>query len=233
MDSDDVDDISDTEEALQVVDIIENTYFDFISQGDWPHLNSTFQLNSLGDATKPNFLLLPDSVKDIDVFKYEVTDNEEVNRNFSDITWEEPREFLDRMLLRNSSDPNVTTVITDGGTPLFVLNDESPTFWTAFDDENIVTDSYDSTVETTLNGSKTIVFGAKIPVFSKTNSFIPDLPSKNFPLLLAESSQASHLLLKQTNNLVDQKRALRGMNAIRSQAWRTHETKKIPDFGRR
>ena len=65
--------ISDTEEALQVVDIIEDTYNDLIIDVDPPSISGTCQLDNLGDLTQPTTLKIPDIVSEIGRIKYEVT----------------------------------------------------------------------------------------------------------------------------------------------------------------
>lgn len=233
MDSDDVNDIADTEEALQVVDIIEDTYNFLMVQLDPPHLKQTCKMLNGGDATRPTNLIIPDEVSEISKLKYEITDTDDTNRVFRDLIYCEPQDFVDKLLVRDSSAVEVQESTSPNGTPLFLFNERPPTFWTSFDDELIVADAYDNTESITLLGSKTIVLCKVIPDFTKANSFVADLPEKYFPVFLAESRRACHLYLKQQDSAVDAKRALQGTHTIRNKDWKAHDPKKKIKFGRK
>lgn len=233
MDSDDVNSIFDTEEALQVVSIIEDTYNHLILQLDPPSLHTTCQLDGLSDTTKPTSLVIPDDIMEISKIKYEITATGDTNRAFRDLVYCEPQDFIDKLLIRNSGDTNVQELVTPEGTPLLVFNDQFPRFWTSFDDQTVVADAYDNTESTTLLGAKTVTLCTKIPTFSKTDTFIASLPEKAFPLFLAESSQACHTLLKQQANPIDARRALQGNSTFKNQKWKAHDTKKKIRFGRK
>ena len=232
MDSDDVNSISDTEEALQVVDIIEDTYNHLIIELDPPSIRTTCQLTNLGDVTQPTTLTIPDTVTDIDKIKYEVTNTGDLNRSFRDLEYCTPQDFIDKLLFRSSGNVEVEELTSPSGTPLLVFNDRFPRFWTSFDDENIVADSYDKTESTTLLGSKTTVLCTTLPTFTKSDTFIPDFPEKAFPLLLAESKRACHIYLKQQDSAVDAKRSLQGNSTYKSNKGRAHDTKRKVNFGR-
>ncbi len=233
MDSDDVNSIFDTEEALQVSEIIEDTYNHLILQLDPPSLHTTCQLDDLSDTTQPTSLNIPNNVMEISKVKYEITATGDTNRAFRDLEYCEPQDFIDKLLIRNSGNANVEELTTPEGTPLLVFNNQFPRFWTSFDDQKITADAYDNTESTTLLGAKTVTLCTIIPVFSKTDTFIAALPEKAFPLFLAEASQACHALLKQQANPIDARRALQGNSTFKNQKWKAHDTKKKIRFGRK
>lgn len=233
MDSDDVNSISDTEEAVQITDVIEDTYFHLMSQKDWPHLKQTCTLESLSDVTRPTYLRVPDLVSQITDVKYTITKSVDLNDSVATIRYKEPVEFTDMTLTRNTGDADTQKMLTLNNTPLFIYNDRDPLFWTSFDDEHVVFDAYDSAEETTLIGTKAFVQCIKSPVFDKnTDTFIPDLPEDLFPVLLAESKRAAHLYHKQSDSPVDAKRALQGIHRAREKAWRTNDGRKKARYGR-
>lgn len=234
MDSDDVNTISQTEESLQVVDMIEATLFELYSQREWPHLKNTCQLESLADVNFPTTLKLPDLVGSIDCFKYDITEAADTNKKYRDLKWLEPCDFVDMTLERNTSDTDVDIVnVKNGNTPIWIKNDVMPTWWTSFDDEHATLDSYDKNEESTVQGVNTIVHCVTSPSFTASDTFVPDLPEKAFPLLLAESQRACHIFLKQQDSPLDAKRALRGMNRLKDKDWRAHSGKKTLNFGRK
>ena len=66
MDTDNVNSINDTIEALQVAQIVKDTFYELISRRDWPHLNKLFVLNSVSVTARPNYLKLPDGVYELE-----------------------------------------------------------------------------------------------------------------------------------------------------------------------
>lgn len=232
MDSDEINSIDDTEESLQVARVVEEIYFEIISQKDWPHLKLIRELDGLSDSTKPNFLQLPAGVSEIRKIKYDTSELGATDVSISDISYKDPESFINLVHQRRSSDTSVQTVTTDEGVPLFIINDTAPKCWTSFDEVFIVFDSFDSTVEATLQGSKSIVFAVRIPLFSQTDTHVPDLPESMFPLLLSEAKRSCHLYFKQQDSLMDAKRSVRGFNRMKSESWIAHDQRKVTNFGR-
>lgn len=232
MDSDDVNAIDDTEESIQVADIIEDTYFEMVSGMELPHLEQLCQMESVGDSAKPTHLRVPEVVDKIDHLKYEQEADSENPRSFPELTYKDPQVFINDSYNQTLANDNIVEVIEDG-VSIFIKNDVRPQFWTSFDDEFIVLDSYDNTVESTVQGNKTTVSCRVLPVWVREDTAIPDLPAKMFPLFLAEVKNASHFYLKQQNSSIDGKRAVRGYNKMRRDSWRTHDQKHRPKFGRK
>ncbi len=71
LDSDIVNSIDDTVESQQVAAIIKACYNEMISNRNWPHLKKLLQLDALGDVTKPNYLMVPETLKELITFSYE------------------------------------------------------------------------------------------------------------------------------------------------------------------
>src|SRR5688572_28072275 len=72
LDSDGVNSINDTIEAQQVAQIVKTCYFEMISNRNWPHLKQLIQLEASGDVDKPNYLQLPERLKELILFKYDM-----------------------------------------------------------------------------------------------------------------------------------------------------------------
>lgn len=234
MDSDDVNGVSGSEEALQICDVIEDTYFHILSQKDWPFLKQTCTLDSLSDTTRPTYLRVPDLISQITNLKYDKTKTGDANQSINTLRYLEPETFVDMTLTRNTGDVEIDSVLTLNNTPFYIYNDRPPIFWTSFDDEHVVMDAYDNTEENTLIGSKAFANCIKTPIFDKnTDTFVPDLPEELFPVLLSESKRAAHLYHKQSDSPVDAKRALQGISRARNHGWRTNDGRKKARYGRR
>ena len=59
MDSDPVNSIDDTDESIQVAQIVKTTYFNITSQRDWPFLRTLSALTGLGDTNNPTKMQIP------------------------------------------------------------------------------------------------------------------------------------------------------------------------------
>lgn len=198
MESDEVNSISDTPEAAAVAQIIETSYYDLIANITVPEHFELLQLDALGDTAQPNYLQYPATMTELQWFKYDSRDNaSDTDINYVTIFYEEPTHFIERLNSRDSS-ATETTTITDSTSSikLLIKNNANPTYWTTFDDNYIICDAYDSSIESTLQKSKTQVWGKKEPTFTQSDEFVPDMDIDKFPLLLAVSKAASFASLK-------------------------------------
>jgi hypothetical protein len=233
MNSDNVNTIDETPDSLQVAQIVKSTYYDMIGNKNWPHLRQLTQLEASADNTKPTHMKLPDLVKELEWVTYNRRKTADTSDKFEVIEFCYPDEFL---AITNQYKTNETTVdqITDFSSVVFnIRNDESPRFWTSFDDDYLVFNSYDSVVDTILQASKTQASVFKEPTWSMVDSFIPDLPSEAFPALLADAKSACFLRLKQMPDQKSEQQAARQRNWMSRKAWRVNGGIRFPSYGRK
>jgi hypothetical protein len=232
MDSDEVNSISDTIESLQVAQIIKDTYYDLITKRDWPHLSTLFVLDSVSDTDRPNYLKLPVSVYEMEIIKYNKRKSTDTRDKYDKVNYQEPDTFLTQQNSLNESNSNVTQITDSSNVKYNIYNDRPPTSWTSFDDEYIVFNSYDSAVESTLQGSKTQCNGRVEPPWTVADSFVPDFPSEAFPLLVEESKSAAFITLKQVANEKAEQRAQSQKRRQSRKSWRHRGGVRYPDYGR-
>jgi len=236
MDSDDVNSINDTVEAMQVASIVRTTYEEMIDGANWPHLKSVFRLEGLGDTDTPTHMKLPENVKELDGLthvRYNKRRTADTKDKYETVIFKEIEDFLVLIMGRDSGASNMQTVTGIGGATLFIRNDLPPSFWTTFDDEHIVFDSFDNLVDTTLQASKSQVVGFREPSFTLLDGFIPDLPSESFSKLLAESKSVAFNALKQLVNQKEEQRSKRQSRWLAQKNWRAHKKNRYPNYGRR
>lgn len=232
LDSDYVNSILDTEESEQVSQIIKNVYFEMMGNRNWPHLRKLFQMEHIGDITKPNYLRIPILLKQLEFFKYEIQkDGEKLFQR--EIQFKEPDAFLRMISNRDSTASNILTVTDFSGSKLLILNDTPPTYWTSFDDYTIVTDSYNSAVDDTLQKTKTQCLGYLHPEWVHEDGFIPDLPSEAFPALFNEALSTCSYAVKQMANQKAEQKASRQQRWLSRKAWRTEGGIDYPNYGRK
>lgn len=233
MDSDEVNSINDTIESQQVASIVRDCFLEMTSNRNWPHLRKLTQLQSLADSTRPNYLVIPDNVKQLEAFKYDKSKSGETKITLQDVRWKEPEAFLRYIAQRNSDNDNVDTITDFSGTKLLIINDKAPEFWTCFDDKYVVTDSYDGVVDSTLQQSKTQCLAYFNPTWVHTDSAVPDLPSEAFAALLEESKSTSFIALKQMANQKAEQKASRQNRWLSRKAWRANGGVQYDDYGRK
>ncbi len=222
MDSEAVNSISDTVEAQQIASVIEDTFFNIVAARDIPEHRQLIKLTSLSDSTKPTHFTYPANTRVLDVVQYDI------GTNYADVSYVEPMVFLDRMT------PDVGIVVTDvkGGTPLYIRNDRMPTYYTSFDDENIVMNSYDASVEAILQNSKTRAYGYVYPTFSQTDDFTPDIDDTMLPYLLAEAKSVCFSLFKSGSDPKVEQSARRLKSFVQNDMYKTKKANKRPNYGR-
>jgi len=202
LDSDPVDSIDETVEAVQVAELVKEAYFELISQRDWPFLHQLSTLQALGDVNNPTKMKIPDTWNKIKWIKY----------NKKEVQWVPPEIFNDII----SDRVEQAGVINANG---FVIN-RDPEYWTSYDDQYIVFDGYNSSEESTLQESNSSVYGVAQASWTHTDTFIPAIPEKFFPTLLAEAKSQAFVNLKQQANEREERKARRGRMAMRNEVWK-------------
>lgn len=196
-DSDSVNSIADTVESMQVVDIIEDAFYNMITNHQIPEHDKLAKLEPLSDADFPNYLKLPSRVTRVMSVRYDksITAGE---LNYGEVHYLDPEEFLRRVISRHASDDNIQTVEDiANGVKLMIYNDRHPHYWTSFDDEHMVFDSFNNTQDSTLQAQKTMVVIKQLPGFTREDTFIPDIDDNLFPTLLNEAKSWAYVQHKQ------------------------------------
>ena len=182
VDSDLVSTISDSTEAIQVSSIIEDQYFLMVSNRVIPEHKELIKLTAASDSTFPTHFRYPSQVSSVERVWYATDDV----YSYKELTWLEPEDFL--KLTDGLQSNYVATTTKVGGTALRVNNNAMPTYYTSFDDDWIVMNSYKATVDTTLQESKSRASVVKLPTWSPhDDTFIPDIDDQYFSLLIQES----------------------------------------------
>jgi hypothetical protein len=233
MDSDFVDSINDTDEATQVAQIVKTTYQAMMSNRNWPHTARLIHLTPFTDNTLPTHMRVEEEYKELISVFYDCRKTLTGRLDFRQMKYLEPDAFLRYINQRNSTDPNTLTISDPSGIILLITSNKAPEYFTSFDDTNIVFDSYDSVMDTTLQGSKTQARAYTIPEFEMVDSFIPDLPDEAFSALIEEAKSKAMFKLKQTQDIKAEQEANRQQRWLSRKAWRVHEQDIYPfNYGR-
>lgn len=232
MDSDEVNSISDTVEATQIANICKSVYYDVITTVDLPEHTELMTVSGLSNSARPNFMDA-NSITEIKELRYNVSDTIG-ELEYKLIDYVPPDEFIQRIVTRDTSASEVI-IVTDptSNISLPILNNKMPDYYTSFDDRYLCFDSYDSTIDNTLQTSKSLVLGIKIPTFTLTDSAVPDMDDTIFAYYLAEVKSRSLSLLKGGPDIKVEQFARKHRYFQKNNRWKTGEQRILNDYGRR
>ena len=225
---DPVNSINDTEDALLVSREAESTFYDLMTRAEWKDKIDLIEVESVSDLNNPTALKVGEDVHNITSLRYDVTTSTDSNKVIREICWLEPEDFLRKSHSLNTSDGNVKEV-NYKGIPLFVLSNKQPEYYTSFDNELLVLDSYDSSVEDTLIGTKSICYGKKVPSWLQDDDFVIPVQDSLYPLYLSMLASACSLYLNSEVNQEDERRQARGISRMRREQIKT-ELEYFPKF---
>jgi hypothetical protein len=232
MDSDEVNSINDTVEALQVAQVVKTTYYELIANKNWPHLKKYRTLESVSDTNTPTHLQLPEDIKELIFLKYNKRRASDTKDKFEDVIYKHPEDFINLTNRRNSGDSNIQTVTDVDGAVLYIRNDLPPQYWTSFDDVHLVMDSFDSEIEDTLTSGKTQSLMYIEPAWTMDDDFVPDFPQETFSYLLAEAKSVAFSALKKEPNAKAEQQSRRQRAWNSRKAWQAKGGIRFPNYGR-
>jgi len=231
---DEVNSINDTLESLQIAQIVKTTYLEMMSNKNWPHLRTLGKLDPSVDVSKPTHMKVQEDWKELEWVEYNCRTEANPTRNiYKSIPYKSPDEFLRLTSQYDNTRDTVTEVEDYSGVTLHIKNDRHPEFWTSFDDEHLVFNSYNSTLDDTLQKTHTRVSVFREPSWSMVNDFVPDLPTEAFSALLAEAKSVAFVVIKQQANNKAEQQSVRQRNWLSRKAWTVNGGIKLPNYARR
>lgn len=231
MDSDEVNSISDTVEATQIANICRSVYYDVITTVDLPEHTELMTVSGLSDSSRPNYMDA-NSVTEIKELRYNVSETLG-ELEYKLIDYVPPDEFIQRIVTRDTTQTEVI-IVTDptNGISLPIINNKMPDYFTSFDDRYLCFDSYKASVDNTLQTSKTMVLGVKLPSFTLTDSAVPDMDDTIFPYYLAEVKSRCLSLLKGGVDPKVEQFARKHRYTQKNNRWKTGEQRILNNYGR-
>ncbi len=167
--SEEVNDVSETEDAIMCVAIANQAYEEIISGKRWKFLRTWEQLIS---TTGLNQLVTPSGtvwVSPSDLYYDGVR-----------LTYYTPEDFVSKTISRNETDTNITVI--DG---VKVINNATPTFFTSFDDTTLTFDAMpDTTNGLVPSKTKALLYKTSANRLSEATEYF-ELPSQMYPVLEA------------------------------------------------
>jgi hypothetical protein len=235
MSSDEVNDIDDTAESNQVVEIIKVAFLAICSNRDWLAQRRACQFIPSGNLELPTHMTLEDPIKEMMFVNYDCQRPEDLGKPvYMEIKYLYPDDFLRRLNNNyNSLNDNVQVVIDPTSRiQLFIRNDYPPTYYTSFDDNTLIFDSYDSKIENTIQACKIQSLAYFMPKFEYDNDWIAPLPDEAFVALLEEAKSRAFLALKQQANQKAEQEAARQQAWLSRKQWRVKGGVRYENYGR-
>lgn len=233
MNSDGVNSITDTREAMQVAQQCQRVFNNMVTSRVWPSTQELAMLDSSVDPTRPTMMKLKESVINIEEVRYDVRMAASDPPSYSRMRFVEYREFLETTMSRDPSASFVEVMMDYRGTPIFIRNDLAPSYFTCFDDTHLVFDSYNSTVDTTLQASKTQVYSSVQPEFLLANDFIPQIPAHLFSYYENECLAWCFVIVKEMANEKVESVVLEQKGWLSRNKHRVGGNTIYPNYGRR
>lgn len=200
LDSDEVNSISDTTESLQVTRILKRAYDGIVTRADLNEHYTLFELTPSNDPLQPTIMYRPNDVDSIIWVKYNVVSINNPTVSFQEVCYLDMDTFLDRMYRITLTQPNTMSYNFNNGTDSIEIrgyNNHYPRYYTTFNDKTLIFDSYDNTMDSTLQNDKSLAYGKKDQSFQMTDTFVPFLDVEFGTLLLNEAMVLAFTELKQ------------------------------------
>ena len=211
-DSDNVSSITEGVEAAQVFILLKTAYHELLNAFPWKHLQEFMNLQVTAVA---NEMKLPTDAVGFSWIRY----------NKKDVTYIEPLEMQRRLDSRETDNVDVD--------PNGALNDRDPVSWTTVDDDTIIFDSYDGSLQSSLSVIEAI---RKNKILISDTDF-PDIPERMESTLLNMVLAESLRVLKadETRALIYDEKAMDGLAALKRWARRFNRVDSWygRDYGRR
>lgn len=211
--SDEVNSIGDTTESLQVAEIIKTSYFNIISRANLPDQKKLFQLDASQSILEPVLMFSPEEIKIVEWIQY----YDDAATMYQYVSIVPLQQFADYVNGYSLSEDNVETMSLTIDNETFSFNyrnDIQPKYCTVLSNYYVIFDSYDATVDSTLQSSKTRCHGLSTPIFRMEDAFIPVLDEAQVPLLLNEAKSLAFLELKQLTHAKAEQEARRQWNTL-------------------
>lgn len=204
MDSDEVNSIDDSVEAQQVALLLKSLFYDCATDLGLPEHETLFQLSASGDNQKPTLMTVPTNVTHVNWIAY---NNEDSDSTDTALHYERceyvPFDIfqMEQQVLRGQDNVDSLTYTNNGQTfTHWYYTNRMPTKYTSTDNSTLLFDGYMSTVDTTLQASKTQCHGVVYPTWTASNTFTPDLGPTQFSYLINKAKVRAFAELKQVPN---------------------------------
>ena len=207
MSLEEVNSIEEVPESIQIAEIVRETYNEILAHREWDFLKETFSLEASGSSAKPVLMAIPSNVSDVKLIKY----LDENDSKYKDVAYVSPEEFIELTNSRVRQGTKYTGLVKQVEVGLYIFTNKQPEYFTTFDGKNIIFDSFNSEHDTTLQASKTLCHGTRLPTVQIDDDYEIDMPEEMiWSYLLPECKSVASINILQTANAKEEQRSRRG-----------------------
>lgn len=229
---DEVDSIFDTEESEQVARSVIASYNNLMSKKNWAHQRKLLNMEGLESSTRPNYMKIPDEVKEVIVLNFDKAKVTDTRKKFEEIKYLDPDQFIHYTNGRNDSDSNVVLITDFNGVELAIRNDEAPQYYTTFDDTYVIFDAWDSAVSDEIDSTQCTVLAYVLFTLELQDTATPDLPLDAERLLIEEATARAAWKQNEFRDIESIAAAQSQRRTLSQKEWRLKERNRYPDYGR-
>lgn len=203
MDSDEVSGITDTVESYQIALIAKSVFYDLATDLNLPEHHGLFRLTASGDNALPCLMTVPSTVCNIETISYNVEESGDTYPDWKELQFIPLDDFMRLQNALRELTSDVTEMAVPSNSQTFgtlCWTDRHPTYFTTFNDGTLLFDAYKSTLDTTLQASKTQCYGSLYPTFTLSDAFAPTLDPTQFAYYVNKVKVRAFYELKQQEN---------------------------------
>lgn len=227
---DQVSDINGTVEAIRCHYLARQVFLDSVANTSMaPEQNQIKQLEGVGEVDDPTKLSIPRIIDEILCLEYQESDGD-----YKELQFLEPHHFTAKCESYRGLDN--TKTVTYGDINLVVRTDKHPKYWTTYDNQFVLFDSWQESVEASVVGTKTrcLVRLSGPELWNPSNDFVIPLSDDAMSTYLNECKDRAWSEIKQQPN----PSVTRAARRERAKLHRNARVKKkvftdlYPDYGR-
>lgn len=192
MESDEVDSINDTVEGYNVALLCRDVFYDACTDLALDEQDRTVHLVSAANINTPTLFTVPPNVTKLYWVKYNQSDPLDINPTFPLFMTVQyvcfPDFLTNQQALRQDTlasaggDVAEQTIVDKSGNsfPIPYRTNAFPQFYTTFDNNSVLFDSYRQDIESTMQSSNTLCAARIFPEFQLADTFVPPFDSNQF-----------------------------------------------------
>lgn len=200
LNDDEINSIHDTTRAHDVAKLVRDAYLELTAFEHIPELKKLTQLKAASNNNYPAVLSVPEDVNFVYKIRYNTNGIAEEEDCYTDVCYLSPMCFMDRLSCNKETENHVKMLVNSADEPesphIWVRNNKHPSYWTSFDDVNILFDSWNSEVEDTLQNKNSLALVSHTPAFKFQDSFKIPVDLKTLVFLTARAKNLAFDIYK-------------------------------------
>lgn len=202
MDSDEVDSITDTTESRDIALLLKSVFYDCATELGLPQQERLLELTETSTST-PVIMTVPTGVVALKNIRYDNRLSTDTTSDYQLVEYMPFQQFLEMMTsVRQDTTGVAQLTYTQSGETfeMMYFTDRAPRYYTTTNDNQLIFDAFDSSVDTFLRKSKTMCQAWSYPTWTESDSFVPPLEPAQFSFYINKAKARAFNEKKQVDN---------------------------------